>query len=534
MKLSTKILGIFLFLFLTLQVAAQQIVALHPNYTQLVDFETGSKQCNFITVMKPYRYDLLAEHTDCDSLFAFGRVKKHKNWFLRKLREESFLAIDTLGFQLQIDPLAYLELGNQLNTSSHVWTNTRAVRMQGRIGEKLTFQSFFFENQANMPQFIDDFVKKYNIIPGQGMSRGFHTDSYDFSRSEGWISYSPSSVFNFQFGHGKRFIGDGYRSLLLSDNSFSYPFFQITTRIWNIQYVNLFTAFSNMKTSNYWISGYDKKYGSFHILSYYNNLGFEISLFEGIVWHGGDSTANRGFDVNYLNPIIFYRPVEFSLGSPDNAILGANLKYKLLNNLQLYSQLVLDDIDFGESQKGKGYLWNKFGFQFGGKYFDAFGISNLFLQLEYNRVRPYTYSHRSDIQSYSHYRQPLAHPLGANFEEFIALANYKLGDFQLSLKANFAIYGADNDTTNWGGNIFLIEQTASLGYPSWGNFTKQGFYTELLNFKAEIVYLLNPVTNLNIFTMLYFRKLDNNISPSTDKIFTFGIRTSIENFYYDF
>ena len=43
-------------------------------------------------------------------------------------------------------------------------------------------------------------------------------------RSSGFVSVEASDNFIVQFDHGKHFIGDGYRSLLLSDNSFNYPF----------------------------------------------------------------------------------------------------------------------------------------------------------------------------------------------------------------------------------------------------------------------------------------------------------------------
>jgi hypothetical protein len=59
------------------------------------------------------------------------------------------------------------------------------------------------------------------------------------------------------------------------------------------------------------------------------------------------------------------------------------------------------------------------GLQLGAKYINALGIKNLDLQLEYNRVRPFTYSHRDSVANYTHYNQPMAHPLGANFSETI-------------------------------------------------------------------------------------------------------------------
>ena len=62
------------------------------------------------------------------------------------------------------------------------------------------------------------------ILPGQGVSRvsswNRTTRDLDYAMANGHVSFQTSKHFNFQFGHGKHFIGDGYRSMLLSDNCF--------------------------------------------------------------------------------------------------------------------------------------------------------------------------------------------------------------------------------------------------------------------------------------------------------------------------
>ena len=48
-----------------------------------------------------------------------------------------------------------------------------------------------------------------------------------------------------------------------------------------------------------------------------------IGLFESIVF----SRPNH-FELQYLNPVIFYRTVEQMVGSPDNAMIGAGHEHK--------------------------------------------------------------------------------------------------------------------------------------------------------------------------------------------------------------
>ena len=68
-----------------------------------------------------------------------------------------------------------------------------------------------------------------------------------------------------------------------------------------------------------------------------------IGLFETVIW---DNANDRGFDVNFVNPLIFYTAIEFATSSrAGNALLGASLKYKF-KNITLYYQLLLDEINY--------------------------------------------------------------------------------------------------------------------------------------------------------------------------------------------
>ena len=61
------------------------------------------------------------------------------------------------------------------------------------------------------------------MIPGQGFHKPFKETDYDYAWAEGIILFQASKKINIQFGHGKRFVGNGYRSMLYSDISFNYP-----------------------------------------------------------------------------------------------------------------------------------------------------------------------------------------------------------------------------------------------------------------------------------------------------------------------
>jgi len=139
-----------------------------------------------------------------------------------------------------------------------------------------------------------------------------------------------------------------------------------------------------------------------------------VGLFEGIIWQGADSTGVRGFEFNYINPIILYRPIEFSLNSPDNAVMGLDFRYRIGKNNHLYGQLILDELLLNEAFSGlrrsitgdstitTGWWANKQGFQIGIKGWNLLWVKDLYYQFEFNWVRPFTYTHVTVEQNYGH------------------------------------------------------------------------------------------------------------------------------------
>jgi hypothetical protein len=288
-----------------------------------------------------------------------------------------------------------------------------------------------------------------------------------------------------QLGHDRHFMGDGYRSLVYSDYAPPAFFLKLNTRVWRLHYMNLFQEL----TADYRRSGggdrlLPKKYMAFHRLGVNITDNLNIGLFEQIVF----GREKGKFELQYLNPIIFYRSVEHNLGSSDNALLGLDFRWNLFNTVQLYGQLVLDEFVLDEVKSGNGWWANKQAGQVGAKYIDAFGLSNLDLQGEVNLIRPYTYQHRDGSSNYQHNRQPLAHPIGANLYEFIGIARYQpLPRLHLTAKAIATRYGMDQDSINWGNNVNLDYNARPFNH---GHEIAQGITTNQLHFDLTGTYQL--------------------------------------------
>lgn len=485
------------------------------------------------TALQSYFVDDLSDTSDRDSLFQslFPAAKEwqSKNWLYRKLFTEHLIEVKNADYSFYADFLPDLQIGKQGN--KNLWLNTRGVQVGGKIGKKFAFYSYFFENQGSFAQYYTFYSFNNKVVPGQGRTRPFGNDglygALDYNYSGGSISYTPSKYVNFQMGYDKNFIGDGYRSLLLSDNAFNYPFFKITATLGRVRYMAMWAQFIDFSDHEFGPvdTPLPKKYGVFHYLSWNATDRLSLGLFENVMW------ANRGFEAGYLNPIIFLRPVEFANGSPDKALLGLNASYKIADRYVAYGQFMLNEFRAKDVFSGKGHWANKQGGQLGIKGFDIFNVNNLYAQVEMNRVRPYSYSANDHFKNYGHYNQPLAHPFGANFQEWLGIVNYRYKRFDARLQLTSATYGLDPEGMNYGKDIYKSYETRPSDE---GLFIGNGIKTKLLYTNATLAYVLNPKNNLRLEIGYTYRKESNSQINDKQQMINIGLRSSFRNLYSDF
>lgn len=437
-----------------------------------------------------------------------------------------------IGNRIDLSGAINGELGYEKETSKVIKGGTIGEQMWGIINNKISFAYTLLLGNSAFSGYIDSAIQKTDVVPGMGSAYQSKI-GYSYLHHFGYLAYSPNKIFNFQAGKDKHFWGDGYRSLFLSDVSNSYPFLKITTSIWKIKYVNLFAAFKDVSAPSHLKKDFLSKYGTFHYLSWNVSKRINLSLFESIIWQGNDENRSRGFDVNYLNPIIFFRPVEYSLGSSDNAFLGMGFKIKTGRKYRqhFYGQIILDEFLLSEIKAMNGWWGNKQGAQLGLRVFDLFSVKDLSFRTEINMVRPYTYSHGSSQQNYAHYNQPLAHPLGANFTESVSFLNYRYKKWFAEAEFLSAIYGKDKNGKNYGGNIFEPYSTRPSDY---GNKIGQGIKTNLFFANLRLSYSLVPRSNLYAETGMIYRKETNTVENNSTTYFYLGLRTNIMNNYRDF
>jgi hypothetical protein len=394
----------------------------------------------------------------------------------------NFIEVNNKDLFLAVNPVLQFQQGVESGSSKSVFLNSRGVTSRGLIAKKIGFSALITDNQERGPQFFQQQITNYRAVPGVGFYKPFKTTATDYFDARGYVSFAAvKNYVDVQFGYDKNFIGNGYRSLFLSDWGNSYLFLKLNTKVWKLNYQNIFMELMPQfkKTGDTLL---DRKYAAMHHLSMNVTKWLNIGLFEGVIF----GRKNR-FDFQYLNPLIFYRHIEGTVGSPDNAVAGLDFKANIAHRAQLYGQLLLDEFILSDI-KNKPTSWtNKWGIQAGIKYTDAFGIRNLDVQLETNRVRPFTYSHGDTISNYTHYNQPLAHPLGSNFQEFLALAQYQpAAKWYINVRVLYYYKGLDSAGINFGGNIFKpnTTRTKNEGFEI-GSGNKANCVNALLQFSYE-------------------------------------------------
>ncbi len=497
-----------------------------------------SNKIRFHTSIRPLYLPEVCQAVPVDSINNLLRMTKNKpsgkKWKQKawdKLFNDDVITLRTKNFDLLVNPLMNFAIGFDSERGGKTWTNTRGFEAMGRIGKGFTFYSSFYENQALFPQYADQYIRKKHVVPGQGIPRNFGDGGFDYSNVTGYINYQAGRFFTFQLGQGRNFLGDGYRSLLLSDVPFPNFYTKLVFNVWHLKYMILYNQYIDIR-SNIPEIGYPRKYSTVHYLSWAVSKRVNLSFFDAIVWQATDTLGNyRGFDWQYLNPVIFLRPVEFSIGSPDNALLGLNLSVIAGKHNVFYGQILLDEFTLHEVLAGNGYWANKQAFQIGFKTYNPFKFNNFYFQTEFNYVPPYTYSERIERINYGHYNQPIAHPFGANFWESVNFIKYNYKRFFFNYEFLYSIKGLDPPGKNYGGDIYKSYNTRESDY---GNYVGQGIRTRLIYQNLSASFLINPAYNLNFTLGVVFRNLHSDVADENTHYFYLGLRTSLRNLYYDF
>lgn len=517
-----KLLLIIVSFFPFLGLLGQQLnVSDHKQFSLYYQKQKLNNALDFHSGIRPYLINEIqpdsANLIDFDSSF----IKKDFRLTLGNIRSDKKIKFE---FYPLFNVSAGVEHHNNYGTK-FIYDLGAGVGFRSNFGKKLAIELNYRYDLASYTFAEDSLARNFGVISGSKIDKfqGIHRSSHFF---RGYLSYSPIKYFNFRLGYGRHFIGEGYRSMFLSDDGNPYPYLNIQTKVWRIKYINIFAWQRDFNGSNFDASRPRNKFSTTHYLSLNAFKGFNIGIFETVIWQQEDTLVDRGFDINYLNPIIFFRPVEYATGSADNVILGASISYRFLDKYQFYYQWSIDEFLLAEIRANNGWWANKFGMQGGFKAFEPFDWKGLFFQVEFNWVRPFTYAHISSLQSHSNQNLPLAHIKGANFHEVLMRVNKSWGRLNLYTFFMYNQYGSDQDTASYGGDVLRTYQDRSSDY---GNTTGQGLKNNLFLARVSVNYLLFPESSLTMEFGYEFRYNQNRLQTDISNYVFLSLKSNIWN-----
>lgn len=453
-----------------------------------------------------------------DLLKAINDSSKQYYTFTDILFKKHLVEIKGDGFNLNISPILDLSMGRDLSdsVSRSLFRNTRGIYVEGDLGSSFSFSSEFHENQGRFAHYQSEFYAAHGelypgpagygqqnaVIPGEGRTKPFKDDGFDFAFAIGNIAYRPHKSLLLSAGNSSHFIGDGYRSLLLGNENGYAPFMQADWQIspklkfsyQKSRHLNLLRRAATSSAEAY----YEPKSFTMLYLTWKVSEKIGLSLFEGTQWSRGDSVVSTFAPAQSFLPLPLVNPLT---GKQElmSSVLGFNLHFSLSESTLLYGQTAISNIHFDDLAT-----------QVGIKTYHFFGKNEVFGQLEYNYIPPSFYENDSTSRlNYSHYNLPLAHILGNHVSEVISRLGYTRGRLYLDLTISYSDRGAQESTVLLATSNGLSSSNSSV------------FFTSV-----EGGYRFNRKMNLCVFVQALYRT--QNTRELDESIVSIGLKTAIK------
>ncbi|HMN06891.1 MAG TPA: hypothetical protein PKD45_14315 [Flavobacteriales bacterium] len=510
-------------LFLLAAHAQQNDIPLNRDIYYDIDRNGAAKGSTMHTGMRP----IIESRAELHNVMGFRPDSgRYYYWITEKLFKEHLIQVKDGDFKVNVDPAFRFELAKEFREGTPyaddvvMQQNSRGFRIAADLGPTVSFQSMFMENQVISPGYLYSYSQRYGVMPGQGRIKAFNTRGLDFAWATGNVSWTPRPWINAQLGQGKHFVGDGYRSVLLSDNTSPYPYVKFSTLTNNkrFQYTAIFAKLQQVGLNDRLPTGeageslfWWKRATFLHLSA---NLGpLQLAVFEGTMWKTINKDGVMLFNAMQLNPVIGLNTAVNGFEGRNTQLLGLDAKYRITDKVFVYGQYALTDP--GQSR----YAW-----QAGMQWFDLLR-KDLHLLAEYNQATPFAYTKGDPRMSWTHDNQPLAGPMGTEYTELIIRADYGIKQrywFQGELSWAKHPWGLDMTEVS-GADIF--GPTRSNGEGDW---TRRRLYAGI-----QASYRLNQMSNMQFTVGYTMRDLQPGPTGQDSGYLYVAFHTGLFNRYYD-
>lgn len=446
--------------------------------------------------------------------------------FTHVLLQKYLFEIKGKDYLIKISPAIDFTLGKDLSDTNDrtLFQNTRGLHVEGNLFKNFAFSTSLYENQGRYTRYESDYYRAHGelypsvgdsayytqnaVIPGGARTKDFKVDGFDYAYAVGYFVYKPFEFLRVAAGNNQQFIGDGYRSLLLSDNSYSAPYFKVDWKIspkfsftyYRARHMNLLRRPLTGSVEAY----YEAKGYSVNYFTYKPSNSISISLFESGEWNRGDSVVSRSSHPLYYNPVPFVSGLALKTKNEVVSLLGLNISAQISTNNRVYAQVAMNDYNF-----------KKTAIQLGVRSYRLFGLEDFMLQGEYNYVAPDTYKSSNPRLNAVHYNLPIAHPKGDGFHEAIIRANYEV--MRVYVDVAMIQYWLINHS-----DVDLLPV-----YRNYPTFNDNLFYSNV-----ELGYRFNRKMNLCLYAAWTYRQSSSDMNSITNAFYV-GLKTGFINHYRD-
>jgi len=502
--------------------AQQNDLPLQRDFSIDLERNAAKRDARIHTGLKP----VIESRADLTNIQGF-RTDSTRYYYLltTKLFRDRLLQVREGDALLSVDPILSYEFGadrgdvSAYADTNRFYFNTRGFLVRGDLGPKVSFYTMFHENLGRVPQYLYRRALETGVLPGQGRVKLVDGNRFDYGWSQGVLSYSPAQWINVQAGHGKHFVGHGYRSVLLSDNAINAPYLKFSllspNKRW--QYTWWYTKLMHGVGRNDRLPGGASSENLFHWMrAAFHHLSVDLGrvqlgLFEASLFR---SITNRvePLDPLALNPVIGVNTAAKGFDGATNNLVGTDLRIKITDRVYAYGQFATD---------GPGrYAW-----QAGARAFDV-GLRGLHLQAEYNTASTFMYMAARNKEAYMHAGQAMANPLGTAYGEAVGIVELNHKRWLLRGQVNLSMRQRESaDTLNLGTSL----EKPDIGTPTEGDAINYG----MTIIDASLQWLVNPNTNARLIGGVMRRDLPGAADIVQSTYWYIGLRTFLFNRYYD-
>lgn len=422
------------------------------------------------------------------------------------------------GFDVMVDVILDLDLGFEYGDSADwehatwIYNNTRGAALYGAIGDRVSFHATVFENQSRYPYYLYAYTDSLQVVPGQGRFKEPSLGQRDYNSATGVISINASNWLSIHAGHGKHFIGHGYRSMLLSDVAFNYPYLRLQAASNNSkwQYTSTIAELNSLDRlpiGEVPEALFQRKGFAFRYLSWMPHPRVELGLFEATTYQRWDSTGTQPYATGFFIPAPLVSTALYGFDGVQNSAVGINGKLKLSDVIHVYGQFILDDPNTGRNGYQAGILWSKS------------GKHNLSMRLEHNTATRGLMGHELPLQGLTHMNQSMAHPLGMSFSETVAIFQHGYKRFWSEWRGFY-----QQRTSGEAGNI-----NAPIDLVNGA--TEQPL--DVLISDLRLGYTVNPTSNMHAMLGWMWRDQYDGANHLITSYYYVAFRVLLFNRYYD-